>query len=288
MTDSSNKTYFIYKHTSPSGKVYIGKTCYKKPEWRWRKNGSGYVGSPLFYNAIQKYGWECISHEILYSGLSREEANKIEKELISHYKNLHISYNLEDGGDNGVVIHSTEWNKHISEGRKGIKHTADAKRRMSKSHKGLKQSVESNKKRSIALMGKPKTESHKSHIKENHWDCSEDKHPNYGKSLPKSTREKIGRANSNKIAIHNDSMTIMINKDEWEHYECEGWAMGIKDSTNYKGRTPWNANTFKLIKDGVEKRYKMSDIPVKLADGWSFPSKHNENKYKRALKSMKR
>ena len=44
---------YIYKHTSPSGKVYIGQTC-QKPEHRW-DNGKGYK-SGYFASAIKKYG----------------------------------------------------------------------------------------------------------------------------------------------------------------------------------------------------------------------------------------
>ena len=32
--DFKMKSYTVYKHTSPSGKVYIGITC-RKPEYRW-------------------------------------------------------------------------------------------------------------------------------------------------------------------------------------------------------------------------------------------------------------
>ena len=34
--------YKIYKHTSPSGKVYIGQTRAKNPIARWRNGGKGY------------------------------------------------------------------------------------------------------------------------------------------------------------------------------------------------------------------------------------------------------
>ena len=55
--------YCVYRHTSPSGKVYIGQTCLK-PEYRWR-NGKGYKTQILFYRAIKKYGWDNISHQII-------------------------------------------------------------------------------------------------------------------------------------------------------------------------------------------------------------------------------
>ena len=37
-----SNSYIVYRHTSPSGKVYIGITSYKA-EIRWN-NGKGYIG----------------------------------------------------------------------------------------------------------------------------------------------------------------------------------------------------------------------------------------------------
>lgn len=66
------KSYCIYKHTSPSGKVYIGATS-QRPAKRWG-GGSGYVSNPYFAQDIQKYGWAAFTHEILASGLTKAEA----------------------------------------------------------------------------------------------------------------------------------------------------------------------------------------------------------------------
>lgn len=92
----SDKKWILYRHTSPSGKVYIGITSrniYK----RW-SNGFGYKTCKLFYRAIVKYGWNNIRHEVLFTNLDEERAKKLEIELIRHYKSLGISYNITDGG----------------------------------------------------------------------------------------------------------------------------------------------------------------------------------------------
>lgn len=91
--------YTVYKHTSPSGKVYIGITK-RKPEYRWN-HGRGYKEKDqlLFFRAIQKYGWDNITHEILYKGLSEQDAKNIEISLIKQYKALGLSYNITNGGD---------------------------------------------------------------------------------------------------------------------------------------------------------------------------------------------
>ena len=79
----------VYRHTSPSGKVYIGITS-QNVERRWN-SGKGYTLCKAFYNAILKYGWDNIKHEVLFTNLSEERAKKLEIELIMHYKKLRKS-----------------------------------------------------------------------------------------------------------------------------------------------------------------------------------------------------
>ena len=70
---SEQYTYTVYRHTSPSGKIYIGITKHLNVKIRWC-NGSSYVGCPIFYKAILKYGWDNIKHEILFNNLTKERA----------------------------------------------------------------------------------------------------------------------------------------------------------------------------------------------------------------------
>lgn len=55
---------FVYCYTSPSGKKYIGKTK-TTLKTRAEQNARGYKGCTAFYNAIQKYGFDNFSVEIL-------------------------------------------------------------------------------------------------------------------------------------------------------------------------------------------------------------------------------
>lgn len=107
----------VYKHTSPSGKVYIGITS-RKPEERWA-NGRGYHHNKYFQNAINKYGWNNIKHEILYTELTKEEAEQKEIELIKFYDstNRDIGYNISSGGN--AAISSENTRKKISQALKG-------------------------------------------------------------------------------------------------------------------------------------------------------------------------
>ena len=105
--------YIVYKHTTPSGKVYIGITR-QTADKRW-KNGKGYKGCTAFYRAVQKYGWASIQHEIVYSNLSHNDACNKEQELIQQYKShlLEYGYNLTLGGENYEP--NEEWRRKASE-----------------------------------------------------------------------------------------------------------------------------------------------------------------------------
>lgn len=112
--------YCVYKHTAPNGKVYIGITR-QDPNKRW-KNGEGYNECPRFYNAILKYGWNNFKHEILFEGLTQEQAEQKEIELIKQYNSTdeNFGYNLANGGNT----------------TKGYQHTKETKEKYSKLHKG--------------------------------------------------------------------------------------------------------------------------------------------------------
>lgn len=95
------KNNVVYQHISPNGKRYIGIT--DDIESRWRRDGSGYRLSPVFWNAIQKYGWDNFQHEVLIGGLTRKEAEEMERYLIREWqtKAKEFGYNLADGGTGG-------------------------------------------------------------------------------------------------------------------------------------------------------------------------------------------
>ena len=100
-------SWVIYKHTllvgDHKGWSYIGQTSKANPNRRWG-NGNNYKGNSLFYNAIQKYGWDAFSHEIIEDSITtRAAANKAEHYWIDHYRTFVgfpdcKGYNLTPGG----------------------------------------------------------------------------------------------------------------------------------------------------------------------------------------------
>lgn len=93
--------WIIYKHTNKiDGKSYVGQTK-RDAQIRWQ-NGNGYKNNPYFYNAIEKYGWNNFSHEIIEKGiLTQEVANDREIFWIAFYNSYEYGYNLTKGGSNG-------------------------------------------------------------------------------------------------------------------------------------------------------------------------------------------
>lgn len=90
---SPKKGYgYIYKYTSPSGKSYVGQTKFSLNQ-RSGKRGQGYKGCPLFYQAIQKYGFENFEVEILAEV-------KIEQLDEAEHKYIHLFNTLEPNGYN--------------------------------------------------------------------------------------------------------------------------------------------------------------------------------------------
>lgn len=58
----------------------------------------------LYYiSKYYKYGWNNITHEVLFTDLTEDRAKNLEKDLIRHYKNLNISLNITDGGDMNFI-----------------------------------------------------------------------------------------------------------------------------------------------------------------------------------------
>ena len=97
--DIKNEQYVVYRHVSPSGKYYIGIT--KDYKTRTRDKHLSYKNCPVFFNAIIKYGWENIKHEIIDYCDSVEQAEERERYFISLYKTTEreFGYNICAGGD---------------------------------------------------------------------------------------------------------------------------------------------------------------------------------------------
>lgn len=152
--------YTVYMHTCPNGKRYIGLTSKENLQDRFH-SGHGYKNNTDFNNAIIEFGWRNISHEVLASGLTSDEAEKIERDMIAFYKSNdpEYGYNSYNGGLKGTkagkrtiarmkTAQSKERNPMF-----GRTQTEETRRKISMAKKGKKLSDECKKKLSRALSG---------------------------------------------------------------------------------------------------------------------------------------
>lgn len=114
-------SYCVYCHTNKiNGKKYIGITK-QNPIKRWA-NGKGYRNQPLFEDAIIEYGWKNFTHEILFSELTKDEAERLEVSLIKKYQTAsrEHGYNVDFGGISKCRF-GDDHRKHLSKSCMGRK-----------------------------------------------------------------------------------------------------------------------------------------------------------------------
>ena len=165
------RKFYVYVHTCPNGKRYVGATTQARPEFRW-KGGRGYGG--IFLQDILKYGWDNITHEVLEVD-SREEMYRKEIELISFYhsNDPRYGYNSSIGGEKSAL---------------GCIRSEETRKKLSLYHKGKSLGEEHRKHISKALKGKPLNEEHRERIAEHNRRKAKD--PEFRKKLSEACKNR--------------------------------------------------------------------------------------------------
>lgn len=137
-----------------NGKKYVGQTT-KTIIRRWREHNWKSSGCVTLFRAIQKYGTDNFTIELLQECDSMEELNQAEQEWISKLNTMSPNgYNLRPGGDGRGVVseesrqrmkvaqsnRSKEWIANIKEGMKS--RGKEWRRKLSEYRKGRKATPE--------------------------------------------------------------------------------------------------------------------------------------------------
>ena len=132
----------IYKITNTvNGKSYIGQTRHNAEKTRIRDHLAG-NGSVLIKKAIEKYGKDAFTYEILHDGIIPEFLDNLEIEVIAKFNTLSPhGYNLTTGGGGGSPCEESRRkisaaNKGHPTWMKGKKHTDESRRKISAANKG--------------------------------------------------------------------------------------------------------------------------------------------------------
>jgi hypothetical protein len=187
--------YYVYQHLKLDDNLifYIGIGCQRNYLRAYSKdNRSSYWDS-----IVKKHGYKI---EVLHDNLSKEDAIKIEKTLISKYGRKDLGHgvlcNLTDGGD-GILNVSDEIKNKISSILKGRKLSEETKRKMSESRKGKVHSGDTKKKIGLSkvgnkyMLGKKLNDEAKDKIRKSKIG---DKNPMYNKEISQETRIKLSES----------------------------------------------------------------------------------------------
>jgi len=157
----------IYKITSPTGRLYIGKSKNMKRrfgEYKNRKDNGSFI-----QRSIVKHGWDLHVFEVVHE-CDESELNKWEKYYIKAFDTFNTEHgmNLTEGGDCAKMSEVTKAkmkvSKKINNFWVGRKHSEESKEKMregskgNKNNLGKKRTEESKAKMSIAHKGKKLTE----------------------------------------------------------------------------------------------------------------------------------
>lgn len=157
---------YIYKITSPSSKIYIGKTNNLRNRICAYRNAHKSNTNTLIYTSIKKYGWDAHVFEVIDSA-SIDILNELEISYIQKYNsyrhNNPYGLNLTIGGD----------------GAFGRIDSAETRKKRAAHHIGSKRSEETRYLMSLAKKGKSS----------NRKNCI----------ISQETRNKISKANTGKV-----------------------------------------------------------------------------------------
>lgn len=175
----------IYKITSPTKKIYVGKSTDIFKRWQ-QYNSINCKNQRHLYNSLKKYGIKKHKFEIICQ-CDRSELDKLEKYYIALFQCFDSEYglNLREGGEGGTCSNETKiklreaalraGNKPPLAAFTGYKHTDESKKKQSKAKlgkesffKGKKHTDEAKEKNRQAHLGKKASEETRRKLSEIH------------------------------------------------------------------------------------------------------------------------
>lgn len=179
------RTFGIYRITNiTNGKSYIGKTGVSFGD-RWDNHRallrSNRHCNPYLQNEWNKCGEDNFEFAVIECVNDSNLLNELEIQYIKQYKEIGLSYNIHDGGNNGVNL-----GRHLSD---------ETKRKIGEKNRinmtGRKFSVETRRKMSDAQKRRQYSQSELEHLKEF------SRQLNTGRVRSEKTMEKLRKINQN-------------------------------------------------------------------------------------------
>lgn len=232
------KYFYIYKTTNlVNGKIYIGQRgseCIPEEDVE-------YIGSgALFWNAVNKHGWQNFRKEIIEKCLEAE-LNDREIYWIAFFKSKDkaVGYNLTDGGKaTRGYNHKDSTKEKLSKSkigkpspRKGIPLLESSKQKISLANKGKVRSESFKKRRAAMMVGVPMQEYVKEKIRKKA----------IGRKRPDSVKLALREFRSIQVycksVLDGSVKTIPCIEDAGVEFSCSATTISnyIKSQLPYKG-----------------------------------------------------
>ena len=148
----------VYQATSPSGKIYFGKTIQALNERKYKHYSEARRGVQChFARALRKYGEEMI-FEQLFECPTDKQARDLEKILIAAFdtRNSKIGYNETKGGDGAAgAKRSPATRELMAASKRGKPRSEETKQKLRLARTGSRHTEESKKQMSLTRSGKP-------------------------------------------------------------------------------------------------------------------------------------
>ncbi len=216
--DLTNVKGYIYKITSPNGKIYIGQTINKHNRKRIYKSGF-FKSQTKLWNSCEKHNWNpSETFEIIEEclcGKSKSNLNEREIYWIEFYDSFESGLNCSKGGEGNLGRKwSEESRRKASLSKMGKTTPEDVKLKISGSLLGCKRSEETKEKYSLAKAGIPLSSEHKERLRltsMGNKNCVGRKYSE--ETLKKMSESKLGKVTSEetKEKLRNSSKQYWAN-----------------------------------------------------------------------------
>lgn len=187
----SEKIWRVYRHICPDGMIYVGVTSMKLHR-RWKPYA--YKSSSL-EKYIDEFGWENITHEVIYTCYERDEAHAIEDMMIEYWSEQNICINERRSG----LISKIDRKKYVVEYRES--HRDEINERSRKNYK-----KDPERRKAISKR-----------FRQNHLEKEKERVRNYSRRFYKTPEGKIYKRVASYNKHHPDNITITPAQAKFEY-----------------------------------------------------------------------
>ena len=138
--DLRKKKFIVYERVL-NCKKYYGFTM-KDLYGRAGGNGSGYKGCPIFWDAIQKYGWENVRSRVIFENLNEKQAKMLETYMIITEDTTNPEYGYNSTRGEGFIVDAKLMEELLKTGDIKLLEDLDDEVKIKNSHKLVKDFVE--------------------------------------------------------------------------------------------------------------------------------------------------